>query len=494
MLLSRLAQSLADTCTLAPQSVSLADHVEIRRASFDSREVQAGDLYCALPGARTDGRQYLAEAKKRGAVAVLHIGGVDPQGLPELRVNLGCKVASEAGRAAALLAGRPSDELLVAAITGTNGKSTVVHLLQQAWQAASVPAGRVGTLGFAFGPQNTVSLNTTPRGDQLQHWLAQIVAQGARAVAVEASSHGIDQGRLGGLEVDLVGWTNLSHDHLDYHHTLQAYAEAKAKLVHGLSAAAYAFIPAHDARVHAAIQGAACQFVGFSLEDQSQPLHGQYQTTPEGLQLKIGGDWGQGVLRSQLVGRHNGENLLLAYGLLRASGISTELAIECLQITDSAPGRLQRIAGSSPWFLFVDYAHTPDALIRVLSALRESYPDKRLGIVCGAGGDRDPIKRAPMGRAAAEGSDWCMLTSDNPRSEDPQAILELVAQGAAEVGKPLHIQLDRRQAIREAVQLLNSGDILLVAGKGHEPYQEIDGVRYPFDDCEVLQEAVNCYS
>jgi UDP-N-acetylmuramoyl-L-alanyl-D-glutamate--2,6-diaminopimelate ligase len=494
MLLSRLAQSLADTCTLAPQSVSLADHVEIRRASFDSREVQAGDLYCALPGARTDGRRYLAEAKKRGAVAILHIGGVDTLGLPELRVNLGSKVAFEAGRAASLLAGRPSAELLVAAITGTNGKSTVVHLLQQAWQVGSVPAGRVGTLGFAYGGHETVSLNTTPRGDQLHHWLAQIVTQGARAVAVEASSHGIDQGRLGGLEIDVVGWTNLSHDHLDYHHTLPAYAEAKAQLVHSLSAAAYAFLPACDPLIESATQGSVCQRVAFALEDCSQPLHAVYHSTAEGLHLKIGGEWGEGSLSSPLVGRHNGENLLLAFGLLRASGFSAELAVECLQKASSAPGRLQRVAESSPWLLFVDYAHTPDALERVLLALRESYPGKRIGVVCGAGGDRDPIKRAPMGQAAAEGSDWCMLTSDNPRCENPQSILDAVAAGARPVGKSLFLQLDRRQAICEAVQNLNSGDILLVAGKGHEPYQEINGVRYPFDDREILLEAVNCYS
>jgi UDP-N-acetylmuramoyl-L-alanyl-D-glutamate--2,6-diaminopimelate ligase len=498
MLLSRLARILSETCTLAPsaEAGSGADP-ELLRAVFDSRQVRPGDLYCALRGSQVDGRAYIADAIAKGAAAVLSIGGLPaPLAVPELRVQLGVEPAFVAGLAASELAGRPSDELFVAALTGTNGKSTVVHLLQQAWQMASVPAARIGTLGFAWAGTERPALNTTPAADELHAFLAKVRDAGARALAIEASSHGIAQHRLAGLAVDALGWTNLSHDHLDYHGDLESYAAAKAQLVHALPRGASAFLPP-DARVQAACRGARCEQITWGLGDASLPLNGQAELAPQGgLLLHIGGRYGGGSLHSRLVGEHNAENLLLAFGLLRVSGLDAETALASLAAAEAAPGRLQRVAAQSPWRLFVDYAHTPDAIERALAALRASYPQSRIGIVIGAGGDRDPAKRASMGAAAAHGADWCMFTSDNPRSEDPQAILDAVVAGAQQASlncaTELHAEVDRRAAIRAAVARLKAGDVLLVAGKGHEPYQEIHGVRYPFDDCIELAEAVSC--
>lgn len=505
MLLSRLARILSETCTLAPLAEARGGaDPDLLRAVFDSRQVQVGDLYCAIRGTQVDGRDYVADAIANGAAAVLSIGGLPaPLDVPELRVQLGIDPAHAAGLAANELAGRPSDELFVAALTGTNGKSTVVHLLQQAWQVASVPAARVGTLGFAWAGKERAALNTTPAADELHAFLAETRDAGARAVAVEASSHGIAQHRLAGLAVDVLGWTNLSHDHLDYHGDLESYAAAKAQLVHDLPRGATAFLPP-DPRVQSACRGARCEQVAWGLGDPSLALHGQAELAPQGgLQLQIGGRFGGGILNSRLVGEHNAENLLLAFGMLRVSGLDAETALAGLAAAEAAPGRLQRVATHSPWRLFVDYAHTPDAIERALAALRASYPSARVGIVIGAGGDRDPAKRGSMGAAAAQGADWCMFTSDNPRTEDPQSILAAVVEGAQQAvsdseqaargsATELLVEVDRRAAIRAAVAHLKGGDVLLVAGKGHEPYQEIHGTRHPFDDCIELAEAVSC--
>lgn len=524
MLLSRLARTLSDHCTLAPPGTASADgDPELRRACFDSRRVQPGDLFCALPGEHTDGRRHVADAVDRGAAAVLSVGGLEGLAVPELRVQLGHRPAEVAGRAAAWLRGRPSAELLVAAVTGTNGKSTVVHLLQQAWESAGIAAARIGTLGFAHRGGAVDAANTTPTADLLHGWLAEAVAAGARAVAVEASSHGLDQDRLAGLEVDVAAWTNLSHDHLDYHRDLDAYAAAKARLFAMLPAGAPAFVPADDARVLGAVRGSRAALHTWRLTPagadarsaaaregrsaaarearSAAALEGRLLAASGGerggVELEIGGLFGGGRLSSPLVGAHNAENLLVAFGLLRASGVGVDEALAGLASAAPAPGRLQRVAPDAPWRLFVDYAHTPDAVVNALQALRAAYPGARLGVVLGAGGDRDPAKRAPMGAAAARGADWCMFTSDNPRTEDPDAILAQVVAGArAAATDPATVEaeVDRRIAIRAALQRLRPGDVLLVAGKGHETYQEIHGVRHPFDDRIELEEAARCCS
>ena len=526
MLLSQLAQGLAAKIRPLPVPGGVAD-VELRSACFDSRRVQPGDLYCALPGHQSHGANFLGDAIRAGAVAWLvdqaYLGQAATDGrnlpklLPTLIVSAEQNVAAVAAETAATLAGHPSRSMHLAAVTGTNGKSTIVHLMAQAWNHVGWSAGRVGTLGFEFSGQASDSLNTTPSADLLQNWMRQILVAGARAVVLEASSHGIHQQRLAATDVNCIGWTNLSHDHLDYHNDMQSYAAAKAELIHQQSSAGLALLPLADSRIWKVAEGAACRLLSWSLDDATADVHGRCLAAPSsttqksssslpfGIHLQIDGAFGACEISSTLVGRHNAENLLLAFALLRASGLTLEQSVQGLQAAAAAPGRLQQVAVQSPWRLFVDYAHTPEALQRVLKALRVAYPQQRIGIVCGAGGDRDPMKRAPMGQAAATGADWCMLTSDNPRCEDPDSILDAVVTGAqlasdeAQVASndphsQIHRQVDRRLAIQKAVALLQPGDVLLVAGKGHEPYQEINGVRYPFDDCLVLEEAAQCCS
>jgi len=381
-----------------------------------------------------------------------------------------------------------------AGITGTNGKSTVVHLLQHALDAAARPCARIGTLGMDFDGRTERTPNTTPGADRIHDWLDRARHAGAVCCVLEASSHGLDQERLAGMELDAAGWTNLSRDHLDYHSSWAAYAAAKARLFARLPQDAPAFLPAAAPSIEAACQGTAARLHSFGLDAPDAALCGRWTPGADGGLLEIHGSFGKATVSTSLIGRHNAENLLLSFGLLRCAGLSAAEAAAGLAAAQAPPGRLQAVARESPWRLYVDYAHTPDALRHVLASLREAFPERRIGVLCGAGGDRDHGKRPPMGRAAAEGSDWCVLTSDNPRSEDPKAILEAVVAGARPVGRELHAIVDRREAIRFAVSRLRPGDVLLVAGKGHEDYQEIDGRRLPFDDRLELEEAARCWT
>ena len=492
MRLAQLARRLAKFCgPVSGRAEADPAGPELARACFDSRRVRPGDLFCALPGCREDGARFAAAAAAQGAAAVLHGGLTEGLGVPELVVRSPGELRRAAALAAAHLAGRPSEELFVAAVTGTNGKTTVVHLLEQALTAAGVATGAAGTLGLRFGGRSEAVENTTPGADVLQDWLRRIVDAGARAVALEASSHGLHQHRLDGVSVDAAAWTNLTHDHLDYHPTLEDYRAAKARLIHGLSADASALLPAAEPRTLAACHGARAQLWTWSLEGAAA-LAGRFHPVDDGFVLTVRGVFGDTEIRSPLIGRHNAENLLVAYGLARLAGLRVEEAGEALSSAQAAPGRLERIAPDAPWALFVDYAHTPDALFRALAALRQAFPERRLHVVCGAGGDRDPVKRAPMGEAAARGADVCWVTSDNPRSEDPDAIVGQVAAGAERGSAECHREPDRRRALEQAVAGLAPGDVLLVAGKGHEDYQEVAGVRHPFDDAAELREVVQC--
>lgn len=478
----------------APRDSGSADP-DLRRACFDSRAVEPGDLFCALPGTRTDGAAFIAQALARGAAAVLVADAASaattPATAPWLLAPDRVALARAAGEAAHQLAGEPSGALWCAAVTGTNGKTTTVHLVAQALEAAGVPCARAGTLGFAFRERVLGTRETTASGDRLHAWLAEAAAAGARACAFEASSHGIAQERLAGVRLHAAGWTNLTHDHLDYHGTLEAYAAAKARLFRELPREAVAFLPSSYAPAWDLTRGTAARRFRFGLDSFSD-LRAQWRGTAEGLELEISGAFGGARLRSGLAGAHNAENLLLAFGLLRAAGLPARHAADALGGAHAAPGRLERVAPAAPWRLFVDYAHTPDALARVIASLRASFPQARLGVVFGAGGDRDPSKRAPMGRTVAAAADWCLVTSDNPRTEDPASIAAMVAAGVRAAGVEPEIVLDRRAAIRSAVARLGRGEVLLVAGKGHEDYQEIHGVRHPFDDRVELQEAARC--
>ena len=493
MRLSELHPRLGFNLNLVPPCAhgGMADP-DLTRAVVDSRRVRPGDIFCALAGAQYEGRKFIHQALDAGAHAVLLAQPMEDLAVPQLLADSNKQAAQATGMAAALLAGLPSHQVPVLGITGTNGKTTVAHLVQNAFSALGIPIGRSGTLGLSFKEEKRPLLNTTPPADELQEWLADILEKGARAAVLEASSHGLHQGRLSGTHFAAAGWTNLSHDHLDYHADMEAYAQAKALLVNHLDSSARAWIPAGNELIGRACRGSACSLMRWSLEDSRADLVGTYRSTSSGLELSVSGEFGSHSFYTSLIGRHNAENVLLAFALLCEAGLSPEQASEGLSKSSQVPGRLEKVASESPWNLFVDYAHTPEALERVLRALRIAYPEGRVGVVFGAGGDRDTAKRAPMGRAAAEGADWCLVTSDNPRTEDPESIARMVAKGVGRGGGVIEVIVDRREAIRSAVARLEPGDVLLVAGKGHEDYQEVHGLRTPFDDCVELEEAVQC--
>ncbi|MDA0666589.1 MAG: UDP-N-acetylmuramoyl-L-alanyl-D-glutamate--2,6-diaminopimelate ligase [Planctomycetota bacterium] len=467
---------------------------QLLRACFDSREVRPGDLFCALGGYRTDGRRYLSQALERGAAAFLLQGEEHHSSLPYLCLPEACspvEVAGLAGFIAHELLGRPSEAIWVGAVTGTNGKSTVVHLLEHAMTECGVATACGGTLGLRFQDQEHAILNTTPPADVLHQWLSDVVKGNGKAVVLEASSIGLEQGRMSGVAVDCAAWTNLSHDHLDMHLTMEAYAKAKAAMFLELDSSAVALLPTNE-NLRQLCAETRAQKVVWGCNTDHADLRGNCSFSASGLRLEISGLFGEGVILSSLIGQHNAENLLVAFGMMRAAGIPAEAACHALQSCTAAPGRLQRVAPEFRAPLFVDYAHSPEALERVLKALRSAFPHSRIGVVFGAGGDRDKGKRQPMGIAAGTHADWCVVTSDNPRGENPTQIAEAVLEGVQSTDCPSVLELDRRLAIRLAVERLLPGDVLLLAGKGHETYQEINHVRHPFDDRVELREAVAC--
>lgn len=453
-----------------------------------SAEVEPGSLFLALGGSRTHGMQHLDEAVRRGAVGVLHDTEQADLPLPAIRV---ADARAATGHLADLWYGQPSQNLWLAGVTGTNGKTTIVHLLTEAFAKLGEVPLRIGTLGMRCGKTVRDVQNTTPEALLLHRFLADAIKDGATRGSLEVSSHALDQQRVEGVAFDALAWTNLSQDHLDYHKDLDRYAAAKARLAHGADPGTPLLLPANDERIERACLGAPIEPIPWAI-DGDAALRATYSPSSAGSGVQIAGVFGQAELLSPLRGRHNAENLLVAFGLLAASGVCAGDAATALSDVGGAPGRLEQIPDRSSRLLFVDYAHTPDALARVLAALREAFPGKRLGVVFGAGGDRDQAKRSAMGEAAAAGADWCLVTSDNPRTEDPARIAEEVAEGVRKAGGVVEIELDRREAIRAAVRRVDDGDLLLVAGKGHEPYQEVDGVRTPFDDRQELREAVRC--
>ncbi len=493
--LARRLMAYGARAGIPPSGSAAGANPEIHRACFDSREVQSGDLFCALPGTRLQGSAFVEQALTRGAAGLLMAAPAGPQLVPTLEMDSQSQLLRAAGEAAHWLAGEPSGALWCAAVTGTNGKTTTVHLLAQVLDACGLPCARAGTLGFAFGATAQPTRETTVAADRLHAWLAQAARAGARACAFEASSHGIVQQRLAGVRLSAAAWTNLTHDHLDFHGTLEAYAAAKARLFVELPQEAVGFIPVAYGPARVLVAGSSARILSWGLSTEAATngdLRARASCSASGVELNVDGALGVARVRSTLAGLHNAENLLLAWALARAAGVACEAAAEALGRAHAAPGRLERVAQEAPWNLFVDYAHTPDAIARVLSSLRASFPQRRIGVVFGAGGDRDPRKRAAMGRAAAEGADWCLVTSDNPRSEDPASIAEAVAAGVRAVRGTAELELDRRSAIRLALTRMQPGEVLLVAGKGHEDYQEIRGVRHPFDDRQELTEAVQC--
>jgi UDP-N-acetylmuramoyl-L-alanyl-D-glutamate--2,6-diaminopimelate ligase len=472
---------------LSPAQAQLPD-IDLVRACFDSRRVQPGDVFCAIPGHSQQGADFIPSALDAQASMLLVDQVLEQFSCPQLVV--GEALALTAAHCADLLAGCPSSKMWCAAITGTNGKTTVAHLLRGALQQLDIKAASCGTLGMVDFKGAAPNFNTTPSADIVHNWLAELVEAQCEAAIVEASSHGIVQHRVAAVDFDCVAFTNLSHEHLDYHHTLEKYAAAKMQLINGLPPTAIAFVP-HSKMLIDLCSSAAAEIMSWSSSDQQADVVCAITESSNGVEVTFNWQQQQGVIHSEICGYHNGENIFLAALMMLSKGLSMPDVCSALSSQPAADGRLEQVAVHKG-LAFVDYAHTPDALDKVLTALRASYPQRVLKVVFGAGGDRDNAKRKVMGRSVSDHADWCVLTSDNPRTESPESIMDQVAAGMDRSAVDFHSIAQRDAAIRFAVESLSSNDVLLVAGKGHETYQEINGVRHSFDDRLQILEAVQC--
>ncbi len=465
----------------------------------DSRQVTGGDLFVAVPGETHDGVSFVGDALARGAVAVMaeqQLAYDVPQiTVPDARMGL--------GRAAELVYGAPTSVLHTVGITGTNGKTTTAYLLKHAIEGVSAKPALVGTTGLVAAGAERPSPHTTPEGDDISRFARQALDDGATHLVLEVSSHGLAMHRADALDFEVAAFTNLSRDHLDFHQSMERYGEAKARLFTEL-APKRAVIHVDDPFGAELAARVSVPVIRCSRRPGSDAeiVATQWSVTRAGIRAEVETPAGAIELRSPMLGEHNLENLLVALGCAYALGLDLNAVAKAWESAGGSPGRLERIAHPGDVAVLVDYAHTPDALCRVLETMRAVTPN-RLIVVFGAGGDRDKGKRPEMGRVGSQGADLCVLTSDNPRSEDPQRILEEVEAGARQAGgtriAPSELAgasrgyctlIDRKEAISTAIRAASVGDTVLLAGKGHETYQFIGTERMHFDDREEARAAI----
>jgi UDP-N-acetylmuramoyl-L-alanyl-D-glutamate--2,6-diaminopimelate ligase len=461
----------------------------IERLSSDSRRCAPGVAFLAYPGEAADGRAHIDDAIARGAAAVVweqqDFVWRDQWRVPNVPVQ---ELKQKAGALAHEFYGRPSESLWVCGVTGTNGKTSCTQWIAALLSRHGTKSGVIGTLGSGFPGALSAAVNTTPDAVETQFLLKNFLDQGAGAVAMEVSSHGLAQGRVNGVRFACALFTNLSHDHLDYHGTMTAYAEAKARLFDapGLQSAVLNLDDALGVVLARRLAGRV-RTIGYSLT--SSPLKVDEHIAAAGIagsQVEIESSWGRAKAEISQLGRFNVSNALGVLGCLVANGISFDEGAALLATLPPVAGRMQAV-GEEP-LVVIDYAHTPDALQNALQALRPVAAARggRLAVVFGAGGDRDATKRPLMGAIAARLADRVLVTSDNPRSEAPLAIIEAIRRGAP----GCEVEADRARAIDRIISQAQTKDVILIAGKGHETYQEIAGRRLHFSDEEHARAAL----
>ncbi len=466
----------------------------------DSRNVKNGSLFIAYPGEHSDGRDYIAQAVAKGASAVMWEAGHDASkfawrnewAISHLPVE-GLK--QQVSEIAARFYGAPTEQCAVIGVTGTNGKTTVSQWVAQCLDYLGKKAAVVGTVGNGFIEDVKPTVNTTPDAVLLQKLLADYIASDADAVAMEVSSHGLDQGRVNGVHFDIAVLTNLSRDHLDYHKTMGAYAEAKRKLFawRGLKIAVVNTDDAFGKTIAHDLQSSKTKIISYGFHSGVTGQHVQGHDLvfhAQGLAMDVSTPEGDASILANVVGQFNAHNVLAVLATLLSMGLGLAQAVEAIAQVKSVQGRMQQLGGGKLPLVVIDYAHTPDALEKVLVSLKQVKGKASLTCVFGCGGDRDVGKRGEMGLVAQKHADVVMVTSDNPRSEDPQVIIDMVL---SKVTKPVLVEHDRKIAIHAAVNNANVGDVVLVAGKGHESYQEIEGVKHSFSDEQVVRQALEDY-
>ena len=479
--MKQLSELLSSTAVV--QFVTSSDP-EIGALEYDSRKIKAGDCFFAVRGTQSDGHNYIASAIESGAVAVVC------QELPQQLNDEVCYIVVEdSNKAMADMAAAfydyPSEELELVGVTGTNGKTTVATLLCDLFQLLGHKAGLISTVVYRVGEREIASTHTTPDAIRLNAMLREMVDEGCDYCFMEVSSHSVVQERIRGLQFAGGIFTNLTHDHLDYHGTFAEYIKAKRLFFDSLPKSAFALTNIDDRNGEVMVQNAVAKVSRYSLRSMADFRCKVLEMLFDGMLLDVC----DREVWVQLLGRFNAYNLLAVYGTATLLGKSSDEVLQAMSALKKVNGRFEPMRSESGITAIVDYAHTPDALENVIATINDIRREgQKLIVVCGCGGDRDATKRPEMGRIASREADIAIFTSDNPRTENPEAILDQMEAGKWEGSRTLRIS-DRAQAIHTAVMLAAAGDIILVAGKGHETYQIIGTEKRHFDDREVLAEA-----
>ena len=466
----RIGEMMSACAVSAPRLLNGTPEVIVSSMTHDSRQVRVGSLFCCIKGEKFDGHNFAAAAVERGAVALLvqrEITGVSKD-IPQIIVD---EPRTCVGFAAAELYGNPSRHLSLVGITGTNGKTTTAHLLASILKTSGMQTEVIGTLSGTF---------TTPEASDLQRNLSEMVANGTRAVAMEVSSHALSLGRVNGTSFAACVFTNLGRDHLDFHGSEESYFEAKARLF-APEFTSVGVINADDDYGQRILRESSISMTPFSMSDVKD-----LQVSATAHQYV----WGGRTIRVGIGGTVNVMNSLAAATSAREIGINIDDIVNGLEAAPAVPGRFEQVEGGQDFVVLVDFAHTPDGLAEVLRSVRLSSPESRVILVFGCGGDRDKMKRPIMGEIAVSLADVVIVTSDNPRSEDPEAIMSSITAGIPDHMRHrlLSTDVDRRRAIQRAVSVARAGDVVLIAGKGHEVSQTIGTESYPFDDRTVALE------
>ncbi len=453
--------------------------------AYRSDRVAPGDAFFCIRGFRHDGHHFAADAVARGAAVVVVESAVEadvPQiVVPDTRIAL--------AHAAAAFYGRPSSALRLVGITGTNGKTTTTYLLDSILRAAGMPTGIIGTVGTSIVGRRLDSARTTPESLDLQQLFAEMRDEGVRAVSMEVSSHAIDLHRVDACDFAAVAFTNLTQDHLDYHHTLEEYFSVKRRLFTEFGAASRVVNVDDEMGLVMAEDIGAEWTVSRHRAARVRSRHEQLDATGSSFVLET--PHGAEQVRLPLAAGYNVSNALVAAGCALAVGVDLAHVVAGLNEAPQVPGRLQRVECGQPFSVVVDYAHTPDSLAKAIGAVKH-VTEGRVIAVFGCGGDRDPDKRPLMGAAAGRHAHFSVVTSDNPRSEDPVGIILQIEDGLRDTGADYAVEVDRRRAIARAIEMAEPGDCVLIAGKGHEDYQIFADRTVHFDDCEVAREVLSC--
>lgn len=474
---------------VAVKNSTAAQDIDIKEVRYDSRAVQPGDLFVAIRGYATDGHKYIAKAMEQGAAAV--VCEEAPEGVPAVVVENSRIALAEI---AANRFGHPAESMVMLGVTGTNGKTTTTYLVEHIARVAGKRTGVIGTVGIRIGDEAEKSAHTTPESPDLQQLLARMRDARCDVVAMEVSSHALDLDRTWDAAFAVTAFSNLTQDHLDYHHTFEAYFEAKARLF-SKDYPAKRVICIDDKwgkelLRRCSVAEDSVVTTGFDPSAQIHPVDVQYAPTHTTVTLDVRGSLH--TFDYPLVGKFNVENVMCAFGIGLQLGFPAETIVEALEEAPQIPGRLERVSAPNTGgvSVFVDYAHTPDALEKALASIMALTPGRTV-CVFGCGGDRDASKRPIMGKAALA-ADHAVVTSDNPRTEDPQAIIEDIVSGMSSGAGRFEVEADRRAAIARAIAQAKPGDSILIAGKGHEDYQLVGDQVLSFDDRIVAAEELAC--